>query len=155
MKKILFTAILISALASPVKIDAVQTYTDYFEHIGQMYGICPELLQEIAFCESSFDPNATSGCNAQGLCQIIPVYQESRMKELGVTDLYDPYSNILVCADIIDDLRDKYDDLYLVLMCYNEGEYSGCIDRWKNGNYSEYAINVVEKSYELERSHGK
>ena len=42
------------------------------------------------------------------------------MERLGVSDLTDPYSNILVAADYLEELFQKSDgDIYLVLMKYN------------------------------------
>ena len=73
----------------------------------------------------------------------------------GVTDLTDPYQNILCGTDFISELADKYEDLYLVLMYYNQGEYGGAIEQWESGQYSDYAVSIVERAAELEEAHGK
>lgn len=147
------TLLLVGASAQNVKSN--QTYIEYCEEIGEAYGICPELLQALIERESNYDPRAKSSCGAVGLCQIIPKYQKERMKRLGVTDLYDPYGNILVCADILYEFAQKYDDLYLVLMCYNEGEYGNAKTKFERGEYSRYATYIVDRAAELERINGK
>ena len=43
----------------------------------------------------------------------------------------------------------------MVLMCYNEGEYVGAIKRYESGNYSDYAVSIMERAAELENAHGK
>lgn len=118
--------------------------------IGTLYDIPSEILQALMFVESSNYIYATSSCNAQGLCQIMPKWHYNRMSRLGVTDLYDPYSNVLVCADILNDLRyGQYGyDWSWVLMAYNMGEHGATI-RYESGEVSNYANKIITKAYEL------
>lgn len=120
------------------------------EHIGNAYGIQPELLQAIACIESNCKVNAIGGSNDSGLCQIIPRWHGDRMRKLGITDIFDPYSNILLCADIIDELQNtKYgNDIIFVLMAYNMGPY-GALKPYESGTVSNYATEVLNKFYEL------
>lgn len=46
------------------------------------------------------------------------------MERLGVDDLFDPYSNILVGADYLMELAEKHGDVALVLSIYH-GESKG------------------------------
>lgn len=93
----------------------------YTEDIGEQYNICPELIQAIIERESSYDPYAKNG-NCLGLMQVSSRWHSDRMEKLGVSDLYDPYSNILVGTDYLAELFDEAiesgrgDDLYYVLM---------------------------------------
>lgn len=125
----------------------------YTEEIGYEYGICPEFIQAIIERESSGDKDANNGC-CIGLMQIYQKYHEDRMERLGVSDLYDPYSNILVGADYLAELFEEYEDPYLVLMVYNMG-YRKAISLYRNEQYTDYALKICERSVELERLHGK
>lgn len=132
---------------------------EYTEDIGEQYNICPELIQAIIERESSYDPYAKNG-NCLGLMQVSSKWHSDRMEKLGVSDLYDPYSNILVGTDYLAELFDEAiesgrgDDLYYVLMRYNL-KTSTANERWDAMDYSDYAIEVSERSAELEREHGK
>lgn len=74
--------------------------------IGEMYDVSPSLLISVIEAESGGKANivASSGSGASGLCQIKPDYQKERMSKLGVIDIFDPYSNILVCCDYLREL---------------------------------------------------
>ena len=120
------------------------------EHIGNAYGIQPELLQAIACIESNYKVNAIGSSNDSGLCQIMPRWHSDRMRKLGITDIFDPYSNILLCADIIDELQNtEYgNDIIFVLMAYNMGP-CGATKQYESGTVSNYATEVLNKFYEL------
>lgn len=117
--------------------------------IGKEYNICPELLQPIAFQESRFQADAQNG-GCTGLMQVNPAWHEDRMRELGVTDLYDPEQNMEVAADYLQELFEKYEDVGTVLMVYH-GE-SGAVSKIEP---SQYADEILTRSAELERLHGK
>ena len=117
--------------------------------IGKEYNICPELLQSIAFQESRFQADARNG-GCTGLMQINPAWHEDRMRELGVTDLYDPEQNMEVAADYLQELFGRYEDVGTVLMVYH-GE-SGAVSKIVP---SQYADEILTRSAELERAHGK
>lgn len=117
--------------------------------IGKEYNICPELLQSIAFQESRFQADAQNG-GCTGLMQVNPAWHEDRMRELGVTDLYNPEQNMEVAADYLQELFEKYEDVGTVLMVYH-GE-SGAVSKIEP---SRYADEILTRSAELERAHGK
>lgn len=117
-----------------------------------MYDVCPELIFAIIEKESSGNPNAENG-GCYGLMQISERWHRDRMERLGVTDLYDPYGNILVGVDYLMELAEKYEDLDMVLMVYNGS--SDAQERWESGNPTEYATSIMNRSMELERLHGK
>ena len=62
-----------------------------FTEASQTYNVPKNLIKAIAKAESDFNPNATSGAGAQGIMQLMP----GTARELGVTDSYDPYQNIM------------------------------------------------------------
>lgn len=123
------------------------------QEIGEIYNICPEFLQAIAFKESSYKPDAVNdGC--KGLMQINDRWHKERMKKLEVTDIYEPYGNVLVAADYLAELFEEYGEADVVLMFYNGNsraeEYSKGI-----GEASDYVNEILDLSVALEREHGK
>ena len=119
---------------------------------GNQYCICPELLMAIIEKESGGNPNAeNNGC--KGLMQIYEKYHTDRMARLGVTNLYDERSNVLVGTDYISELFKKYNDVATVLMVYH-GE-KNAVQKGNDSQISDYASSILERSAELERENGK
>lgn len=121
--------------------------------LGERYNICPELIQSACFKESSFNPYAENG-GCIGIMQVNPDWHKDTMDRLGVTDLYDTRSNMLVGVDYLHELIVQYEDISVALMKYNgdskaEGLMSGSED------VSEYADEILRISAELERENGK
>jgi len=108
------------------------------------------LILAIIQKESHYDPTV-NGSGAIGLMQIIPSCHTDRISRLGVTDIWDPYSNILVGTDLINDLLKIYKDPGLALMCYNMGE-GNALYKYNNHGYSGYALEVLSIKEEIERS---
>ena len=119
---------------------------------GAHYNICPELLEAIAYHESRYDANAVNG-TCKGLMQINTTAHQDRITRLGVSDLMDANQNVKVAADYLAELFAEHEDVCIVLGLYH-GE-SGAIGRANNGNLSSYVCAILEKSEQLERSHGK
>lgn len=126
-------------------------YVKYCEEIGKRYHISPWFLVAFIEAESSGQPRATNG-KCYGLCQIYVDVHRDRMKKLGVTDIYDPYSNILMSADILVELFERYDSAAWVCMAYNGS--SDAMRRDESFNFTDYANKVLNRSYELETIHG-
>lgn len=127
-------------------------YQTYCEQIGAHYSISPELLEAMMEQESSGKPQVYNG-NCKGLMQINEPFHKTRMEKLGVTDIFDPYSNILVAADYIQELFVTYDDMGTVLMVYNGS--SNAIEMGESGTYTDYAAGIMNRTTVLERLHGK
>lgn len=122
------------------------------EQIGDMYGVCPELLQAIAFYESSYRQNATNGSHC-GLMQVSTKWHSGRMEKLGVSDIYDPYGNVLVATDYLMELAEETESITYCLDIYHgdsKAEYNE-----ENGIISNYAKKILALSERLEREHGK
>ena len=121
------------------------------EEIGGKYNICPEFLTAIAFRESRYNPNAEyDGCS--GLMQVSPKWHVDRMERLDVSDLRDPYGNMLVASDYLLELFEQYGDPGMVLQVYN-GD-SNADEYWiGDSGMSEYATNIIKMSEELERKY--
>lgn len=141
------------------EIDVIRKYDDGIpqevknaaEKYGEEYNICPELIEALAYQESRFKADVVSADGVHiGICQINPNCHSKRMQKLGVTDLTDIDGNIEVACDYLAEIFTEYEgDPDIVLMIYN-GDYS-----WKSGHISNYANEILERSAELERLHGK
>ena len=121
---------------------------------GEVYNICPELLEAICYHESRFNESVTDSTGScVGLMQIKASCHKGRMIELGATDLKDIDDNIHVGADYLAELFADYEDVGIVLGLYH-GE-SNAVERAKRGQLSDYVTEILEMSYELEEQHGK
>lgn len=137
------------------KVEAAERRADlenYIEQVCEPYNICPELVEAMIERESTWNPKAQNG-DCMGLMQISGRWHKERMERLGVTDLLDPYDNILVGVDYLAELFGKSEDAGFVLMVYH-GEKTA-IERASSGEISDYADWILERSAELERAHGK
>jgi soluble lytic murein transglycosylase-like protein len=94
---------------------------DYDGMIGEAskkYGVDAALIKAVIKQESAFNPNATSCCGAKGLMQMMP----DTGKEMGVTDLTDPYQNIMGGTRYLKSLSDRFSgNLTKVIAGYNAG----------------------------------
>lgn len=132
-------------------------YREYFDEIGAEFLICPELLESIAFHESRFIPNVTNK-NCYGLMQVNVKVHAERMKKYGYTedDMLTAYPNIKVAADLLAELFENYgDDDPIILLLYSGAGWDA-VERYKeNGFITDYVDDVLTKSAEYERIHGK
>lgn len=154
---LIFTAVCVSvimwaALVVEARAEEKEAWIDYIEIICQERGICPELMEAVIERESGWDPEAVNG-DCIGLMQVSEKWHQDRMERLGVTDLTDPYDNILVGIDYLSELFELYEDVGAVLMKWN-GD-SRLSEYLETGELSEYAEKVLKRSAELERLHGK
>jgi len=89
-----------------------------FDEAARTYNVPKNLIKAIAKAESDFRPDATSKAGAQGIMQLMP----ATARELGVTDAYDPYQNIMGGTKYISQMLAKYDgNVSLALAAYNAG----------------------------------
>lgn len=128
----------------------------YCELVGYEYNICPELLEAMAYRESRFMPTVQSG-NQYGLMQINVQVHKNRIAKYGWNeqDMLDPYKNLMVAGDYLSELYETYgDDNPIVLNAYN-GNWKA-INKYKEYGYlSEYVEDVLDRSSNYERLHGK
>ena len=108
--------------------------TQYTLNLCSQYGVDSSVIFSVMYHESHFNAGATSGKGAQGLMQIIPRYSASRMAKLGVTNLYDPGSNILVGIDFLAEYYHTYGSWNQALTAYRTGNA---------GNDSAYAATIL------------
>ena len=92
--------------ASPVEITVtVPEYQEYFDEIGEEYGISSCLLEAMAYTESRLDASAVSDNGKYfGLMQISKSVWNERKDRLGLTDIFDAKDNITCAADYLMEL---------------------------------------------------
>jgi soluble lytic murein transglycosylase-like protein len=102
------------------------TYEAMFREIGARYGLDWRLLARLAYRESRLNHLAVGTNKEQGLMQIMPSTWAEWAPKVGVSDPFDPYSNVLVAASYLIFLRDYlngkgYSGDYWMLVAYNWG----------------------------------
>lgn len=128
----------------------------YCEYVGKSYNICPELLEALAFSESRFKPEVKNR-DCWGLMQINVKIHKDRINNLGYKkeDMLDPYKNLVVAADILSELYEKYEDENPIILMIYAGQYNAVKRYKKNGQVTEYVKDVLTRSEKYERLHGK
>jgi len=105
------------------------------------YALPPGLLDALVWTESRYNPFAISKAGAVGLGQLMP----GTARDMGVTNRYDPQSNIFGAARYLRQMIDKFGLVHLALAAYNAGpravERAGGIPR--NGETPTYVHNVL------------
>lgn len=86
-----------------------------------------------------------------GYAQIQKQWHLDRMADEGVQDITDPYGNLRVCTNYLQEMQDKYGSsgAHCVLMTYNMGE-PVAKRNWKKGIYStEYSRYILQRAEEI------
>lgn len=105
----------------------------------------PFLISAMVEVESNFQPNTISSAGCVGLMQVSPYWQKERIEKFAIEDIYDPYSNILVGVDFLEDLYYNYAnyDIVLAVMMYNM-DFISAKNIYYSGRWSKYAIDVFD-----------
>ncbi len=131
--------------AASMEAQMPREYVAYCEEIGAMYHVSPEVLEAIIEHESRGDPAVGNSVGCYGLMGVSAKWNTDRMKRLGVSDLHDPYGNILVATDFLVEIFEEREDPYEVLRYYGgypEGDYG-------------FSEEILRRAWELEVIHGK
>ena len=118
---------------------------DYIFELCDVYQVDPGIIIAMIEKESNYQADIMGDNGAAyGLLQIHPRWHQARMDNLGVTDLLDPYQNVLVGIDLFAELMvDGNDSLVWALMAYNAGP-SYATDMRNAGSISYYARRVMQ-----------
>ena len=108
-------------------------YKDYIIKYSAEYHIDPHLLMAIINTESRYDKNATSHKGAIGLMQLTESTADWIAESMGNSnfskdDLYDPETNIRMGAWYINNIRQEFGSMELILAAYNAGR--GNVKKW-------------------------
>lgn len=87
---------------------------------------------------------------AQGLMQVQARWHGARMEELGCDDMLDPFDNVTVGIDFLDEMIDKGYGMEWALTAYNGGEIRAHKFR-DAGEISSYAAAVLEIAADIRR----
>lgn len=124
---------------------------DHIFVVCENRGVDPAVVIAMIQKESMFKAGAIGdNGNSFGLMQIQPRWHGARMERLGVTDLLDPYQNVIVGIDILAELFSTGGSLEWVLMSYNGG-YAHANNHIANGTISDYAAIVTNYMNTIER----
>lgn len=107
----------------------------------------PLIVKSVIWHESRYDrwaKNYDGTC--VGLMQVSTKWHSERAKKLGVTDFFDPYSNVLLGVDYLQELLEKYENPYLALMVYNMGD-AKALKLYRQGRTTRYSRSVMERAY--------
>ena len=100
------------------------------------------LLDALIWTESRYNPFAVSRAGAAGLGQLMP----GTARELGVTNRFDPRSNLSGAARYLRQMLDRFGLVHLALAAYNAGP--GAVERAGrvplNGETPAYVRRVIE-----------
>ncbi len=112
-------------------------YDEIFAQASACYNLPVALLKAITKVESDFNPNDVSSKGAKGLMQLMP----STAAEVGVTDPFDPWQNIMGATKYIRKQLDRFGDLRTALAAYNTGP--GNVKKY--GGEPDYCKRYVDK----------
>ena len=129
----------------------------YCEVIGNEFDICPELLEAMAYHESRFTVDATNGKH-KGLMQVNTEVHAERLIKYGYTEsdmTSNAYANILVAADYLAELYETYGDENPIVLSVYSGNWKAVSDYKEYGWLCPYVNDVLTRSYDYERVHGK
>jgi soluble lytic murein transglycosylase-like protein len=110
---------------------------DYIKAASEKHRIDRALIESIIHAESAFNPKAVSRKGAKGLMQLMP----STAAELGVSDVFDPRTNVDAGTRYLQQLLIKYNNnLAKALAAYNAGplwveQYNGVPPFRETHNY--------------------
>jgi len=108
-----------------------QQYQSYIEKYAKEYNLDPNLVAAVINQESTWNPNAVSSANCQGLMQVSAKYVSGNLK--------DPETNIREGCKILRNCLNTYNnDTAHALVAYNEG-----ITAAKNKPTSNYSNKVI------------
>jgi len=115
----------------PTVVSCANNQADYINALINMekeYDMPNGILQNIAYHESRYNPNAVSHAGAVGIMQIHPRWHK------GV-NAYDPYASIKYGAKYLQSLYDRFQNWEMALAAWN----------WGQGNLAKYSYHKAPR----------
>lgn len=108
-------------------------YKDKIVKVAESYGFPATLYSGLIRTESGFDMDVVSSAGAVGLSQLMPetAIEQANDLGMGIPNLNDPDTNILLGGTYVDWLIDRFYTLSISLMAYNAGP--GNVWAWQRG----------------------
>jgi hypothetical protein len=135
------------------------TFEEMFQEIASQYELDWQLLARLAYRESGLDPLAVRKKDKDtGLMQIIPSTWAEWAPKVGVSDPFDPYSNVLVGAAYLAFLREYFGEMgypedHWILVAYNWGPHNLHQFLERGGRWAEvpekqrrYALDILQSA---------
>lgn len=132
----------------------------YFPEIMQIYTYCLCKQQNVRYAlilavierESGYRYDCVGDDGESiGYMQIMQKWHEERMRELGCTDLMNPYQNVRIGIDYLTELIERYGTIQDALAAYNYGEKGAKEKLWSTGVYLyEYNETIMRRMKEIE-----
>ncbi len=119
----------------------------YCKQAAKDYNISEYILESLVIKESRGNVNAKNGSYI-GLTQFNPRFYGSAMTATMCTNPSDPNQNVRVCAYQLAQWNAKYNDMHLVLECWNKGEGKAVAQHTSSG--TSYSRTIVNKAAEIE-----
>lgn len=121
-------------------------YWPFLEEAAELYALPVEFIAAVVRVESNFRYKVTSNKGAMGLMQLMPVV----VREMGVTNPWDPRANVMGGARLLRVLADRYEgDMVKVLAAYHAG--SGAVKSADGIPYEateSYVRSVLDRYYD-------
>lgn len=98
-----------------------ELYRFYISQIHEQYypDVDPYIALAVLELESNYQPNVKSSAGAVGLMQVIPKWHAQRALKYGLTDIWDPYTNIITGMDLLNELYETTGNWSNALYGYN------------------------------------
>lgn len=127
---------------TPIDVPLDAELQEFIFGVAEDYGLDGELVLAVIGQETNYKADAVGDeGNAYGLMQVHPAQHEARMERMKVTNLLDPYENVVVGVDYLAECIEQ-GGLEWGLMCYNGGA-AYADEMTKQGVVSEYAEGVM------------
>lgn len=132
-------------------------YEPYVYYYSVEYDLDPMMVFSVIRVESNFKHEAKSNKSATGLMQIMPetgewIAEQMGMKDFNKEDLNNPEVSIMMGCWYLNNLKQEFGDMDLVLAAYNAGR--GNVNNWlKDYQYSDDGIELKEIPFKETREY--